>query len=99
MPTTAKAFNLASYYPQLFSEAMISRYRSDCKPGFERIEAHYAQIREGRDLVIEDVMTLFDDDLPFCDAWTKPEATDLTGRIEKGKVAALLKGLSRTFAP
>src|ERR1039458_8103530 len=89
----AKTFKLEAYYPSLFLDALRSRYNNrDFTEGFARIKAHYIEIQNGRPLEITDVMELFKEDLPFHDAWTKPDPEDLGKRMHKGTVA---KGLQK----
>ena len=75
-------------YWDLFPEALNVRYGEKFKAGFERIDHQYKAVRSGdRRLTIEDVMAIFDKDLPFVQDWTKPDREDLAARMESMSVA------------
>ena len=87
-------------YWQMFGHALEERYhrKDQFKDGMTRIKTHYSQLQPGpqqRDLTVDDVLELFSDDLPYSDDWSKPDRDDLKQRMEKERVADLIRRLPR----
>jgi hypothetical protein len=86
-------FDLGKYW-NLFPEALQKRYGSRFEAGFDRIEEMYKAVRSGaRPLTVEDVISIFDSDLPFVHDWTKPDRDDLAARMESKRAAKLIADL------
>src|SRR5450759_3251678 len=86
-------FDLGRYW-NLFPEALQKRYGSRFEAGFERIEELYKAVRSGaRPLTVEDVISIFDSDLPFVHDWTKPDRDDLAAIMETRRAAKLIADL------
>jgi hypothetical protein len=68
--------DLAKYFG-LFDDALEERYKDKFRPGRARIEALYLEVRSGRDITIDDVLAIFENDLPYPQDWTRPERNDL----------------------
>jgi hypothetical protein len=86
-------FDLGKYW-DLFPEALQKRYGSRFEAGFERIREQYKAVRSGeRHLTAEDVISIFDSDLPFAQDWTKPDHKDLAARMESKSAAKLIADL------
>jgi hypothetical protein len=87
-------------YRQMFGHALEERYhrKDQFKDGMTRIKSHYSQLQPGpqqRDLTVDDVLELSNDDLPYSDDWSKPDRDDLKQRMEKERVADLIRRLPR----
>lgn len=70
-------------YLNRFDEVLRGRYGGQTfKAGFLSIAERYKGIRSGeRRLNVDDVMAIFDDDLPFGQDWTKPDRQRLQERM------------------
>jgi hypothetical protein len=76
-------FDLGQYW-DLFPKALQSRYQDSFEGGFRRIASHFEPVGQGkRKLNVDDVMTIFDADLPFVKDWTKPDEGQITTRIPR----------------
>lgn len=74
-----------SYYIDHFEAALSKRYNDKkFRNGFAAIQETYKDINAGRRrLGVGDVMAIFDDELPFVQDWTKPDAQRLEQRMEE----------------
>jgi hypothetical protein len=82
----------------MFGQALEERYhrKDQFKDGMTRITCHYRQLQPGphqRDLTVDDVLELFKGDLPYSDDWSKPDREDLEQRMERSRVADLIRRL------
>jgi hypothetical protein len=81
-------------YSKAFPEALLERYGRDFKLGFDRIENQYKDVRSGRcPLTVEDVLAIFEPDLPFVEDWTKPDRNNLAERMEAKEAHKLIADL------
>ena len=86
-------FDLGKYW-DLFPDALQERYGERFQAGFDRIEDRYQAVRSGdRSLTVDDVIAIFDPDLPFVLDWTKPDRKDLADRMESQRAARLIADL------
>jgi hypothetical protein len=93
------SFDLVKYW-SLFGDALEERYRckNRFKGGFARIEALYQQVRPGRqcrDITVDDVLEIFEDDLPYVQDWSKPDRDDLARRMAEKRAAELIRRLAQ----
>lgn len=92
-----RSFDLCVYW-QMFGNALEERYerRDRFKDGFASIKCRYSEVQGGphrRDITVDDVLEIFSDDLPYADDWSKPDRDDLKQRMEKRRVADLIRRL------
>lgn len=86
-------FDLGNYW-NFFPAALKERYGTDFGEGFKRIGLQFRAISAGRrDLSIEDVLTIFDEDLPYVKDWTKPDREDLEQRMNTHGAGKLIGAL------
>jgi hypothetical protein len=86
-------FDLGKYW-DAFPEALRERYGADFNSGFAGIKHRYKAVGSGkRPLTVDDVMAIFEPDLPFVCDWTKPEVRDLAARMEAASAAKLIADL------
>ena len=87
--------DLAKYFA-LFDDALEERYKDKFRPGRARIEALYLEVRSGRDITVDDVLAIFENDLPYVQDWTRPDRKDLARRMEANDAGKLIKRLADT---
>jgi hypothetical protein len=81
-------------YSNAFPEALLVRYGRDFKRAFDMIEDRYEAVRSGRrPLTVEDVLAIFEPDLPFVEDWTMPDRNDLAERMEAKGAQKLIADL------
>jgi hypothetical protein len=85
---TKPRLDLSSYLDR-FEDALRERYNGQTfRSGFAAIKEVYEDVRAGhRRLSVEDVMAIFDDELPFVQDWTKPDLHRLQERMKEHRVA------------
>jgi hypothetical protein len=71
--------DLTEYYAK-FDEALNQRYKREFT-GFGAIRNRFDEVRKGRPLVVDDVLAIFDDSLPYVEDWTKPDRANLEQRM------------------
>lgn len=84
-----------SYYLYRFDDALRERYKGQTfTAGFASIKECYKDVRAGkRRLSVDDVMTIFNDGLPFVQDWTKPDRQRLEERMNECRVADAIQRL------
>lgn len=80
-------------YLELFGQALHEKYDDTFTEGFAQIEKRYKKVRTGSDLSVEDVIAIFEKNLPFVRDWTKPDAAELGERMQEHKVARSIRRL------
>jgi hypothetical protein len=79
--TTESRYDLGYYFSR-FPDAVEQKYGKRFELGFAKIEQQYKEIRSGRRiLTVDDVMDLFDPDLPFVSDWTMPDTVELERKM------------------
>ncbi|MGA3079021.1 MAG: hypothetical protein ABSG56_35725 [Bryobacteraceae bacterium] len=71
--------DLREYYAR-FDEALNQRYKREFT-GFGVIRNRFDEVRKGRPLVVDDVLAIVDDSLPYVEDWTKPDRANLEQRM------------------
>lgn len=93
MGQSAGKLDLNQYFDH-FKQSLADRYRGSVfTGGFTALEARFKEIRGGRLLTVDDILALFDADLPYIQDWTKPDRADLGNRLKEFHVPDLLKRL------
>jgi len=84
MINTNPKFDL-SHYLDRFEDALREKYKGlTFRTGFAAITDIYKDVQAGRRrLSIDDVMAIFDDELPFVQDWTKPDRQRLEQRMNE----------------
>jgi hypothetical protein len=87
-------FDLGKYWG-LFDKALRARYRGrDFTAEFKRIKDRFKPVGSGDQLLtINDVMSIFEKDLPFVEDWTKPDETSLAERMKSEGAGQLIKDM------
>ena len=76
-----RAFDLGEYW-HLFPRSLKVRYGTDFASGFAKVKCRFDRVRETGDLTVDDVMAIFNDDLPFVQDWTMPDRKNLEVRMK-----------------
>ena len=77
-------FDLGKYWGA-FDKALHERYNNarDFPDGFKRIKDEFNAVGSGdRLLTVADVMSIFKNDLPFVEDWTKPDEKNIAERMQ-----------------
>jgi hypothetical protein len=88
-------FDLGKYW-DLFPQALELKYGTRFKEGFARIEMRFSAVQSGSPLGFQDVLSIFEPDLPFVVDWTKPDWNDLEPRMLKESAARSIATLLRS---
>jgi hypothetical protein len=69
------------YYAECFDEALTEKYGTTFENGFVEIGQKFEEVRDGRELTVDDVLFIFNERLPFVQDWTKPDRTQLMRKM------------------
>jgi hypothetical protein len=87
-------------YRERFHDALQARYGDTFDEGFRRIAIRYQDVASGkRPLVVEDVMEIFAEDLPYCQDWSKPDQHNLHERMRTSNVADRIRRMGGVGYP